>query len=339
MRRARSRPSRKPGKVVGVQAGQGVGRGRREGGLRVAREGELADPHAADAVLGQGLVDHGRDGPQVLTHQHGPVAVGLEAEDRVQLLGRVAHIGAVGRLRPVGDPVQAVEGHDVVDPEHAGGLELGPEDRPQIGVAALPRALRVGWREAPVLAPDEEVVGGRAHRRAAGEEAAVAPQVVGARVDPQGQVEVETGTRLPGAGGDAPHLGVGQELDDEVVAPHLVVEVLGGHEGPRVARRQALRPRLPGLAQPRPHRPERGVGFHLRAAAQERFQLRPPGIAAGRLAEELAGQGREHRALGPHDLAVLDLGRGGEGLAGLAELRRGQELAGSLGAGLGPRLR
>ena len=51
--------------------------------------------------------------------------VRLQGEDRVELLGRVGHVGAP--LAPLGDPVKAVEAHQVVDPQGPGVAEVIPQ--------------------------------------------------------------------------------------------------------------------------------------------------------------------------------------------------------------------
>ena len=156
----------------------------------------------------------------------------------VELLGRVVDVGALGRRPARRYPEQAVERHDVVDPQHARGAHGRRQHPAQILVAVPALALRVERREAPALAADEERVRRRTGRGVGGEQLPVAPEVVGVPVDAQGQVEVEAPScrvdradRADPAGaasrlralGDPAHLGVGEPLDVEVIAPGRLV--------------------------------------------------------------------------------------------------------------------
>ena len=58
-------------------------------------------------------------GAEVLAHDDRAGPVRLERDQRVELLGPVRHVGAVPGVEALGDPVQALQAHDVVDPQEA----------------------------------------------------------------------------------------------------------------------------------------------------------------------------------------------------------------------------
>ncbi len=92
-------------------------------GLRLAHR-ELGEIHAGDAVAGERFVDLRGDGPEVLTDHLARVAVGLEGQDREELLDRVADVGALIEGVPVRNPVEAGQRHDVVETEDPGEARL-----------------------------------------------------------------------------------------------------------------------------------------------------------------------------------------------------------------------
>ena len=92
----------------------------------------LDDVHPADGVPLQRPFDLGGDGPEVLADEPGLLAVRLDGEDRVDLLGRGRDERPVLGLGPVGDPEEAVEAHDVVDPQGVGIPEVVPERGDQV---------------------------------------------------------------------------------------------------------------------------------------------------------------------------------------------------------------
>ena len=53
--------------------------------------------------------------PEILAHDERPRARALERDDREQLVGARAHVGAALRAQPARDPEQAEQAHDVVD--------------------------------------------------------------------------------------------------------------------------------------------------------------------------------------------------------------------------------
>ena len=103
----------------------------------------------------------------------------------------IAHVHAVGRARPFGDPPQPLHAHHVVDAQHR-CLLAGPRDEalPELVPAATPgrRQLR---REPPVLSVGEELVRRRADRHGRCEERAVRPRLVAVGVAPDREVEEE----------------------------------------------------------------------------------------------------------------------------------------------------
>ena len=59
----------------------------------------------------------GLDRPQILADYKGLGAMALQGEDRQELVGRVAHIGARARLGLRGNPEEAKQPHHVVNPQ------------------------------------------------------------------------------------------------------------------------------------------------------------------------------------------------------------------------------
>ncbi len=102
--------------VVGVEARERVVRDVAEGALRMGLQRVLDHVGAVDPAarhLGPNLLGHG---PEVLADDEGPVTVGEQREEGVELLRRIAYIDAVARLEAAGHPEEAVERHHVVDP-------------------------------------------------------------------------------------------------------------------------------------------------------------------------------------------------------------------------------
>ena len=140
-------------------------------------------------------------GPEVLPHHPGPMTMGLETDDGVELVGRIAHVGAVGRGPRARDPEQPVQTHHVVEPHRRRVRHLVRETRPEVRVPILPRRLRVRRRGAPVLTVREQWIGRRAERGAAGEEGGMAPDVEPVRMHAHRHVEIETDSPRAGVPG------------------------------------------------------------------------------------------------------------------------------------------
>src|SRR6202163_2381194 len=127
----------------------------------------------------------------------------------------------------------------------------------EVIVAPLAQPLGLQRREAPVLPLGEERVRRRTGRGLLGEEVALLPDVEGAAVNAERQVEIETRgapARLLRHGAQLLRRG---PLRPEVVAMILVV-IVGRGESPLP---QPLGPRLPGLAPAVAHGAEGSVGF------------------------------------------------------------------------------
>ena len=170
-------PPGKRGRVVGVY--ESTGSGRRLEALPGARlEVEHGHAHAGDPVLAEEGAHGGVDGPEVLADEGGVVPPGLQAGKRQELLGRVAHVGAVASARPGRDPPEALKPEDMIDAEGAGMSQEVSEAPLHDGIAGVALSFGIEWAEAPVLPTGEETVGRGAHtgavrrvhlRRSAGE--------------------------------------------------------------------------------------------------------------------------------------------------------------------------
>ena len=148
---------------MGPQAGHRVGRWRGERCPFLVQL-ERDDVHALQPMALHRGAHLPRHGAQVLPHQLRAVPVRLEAERRVQLARRIAHVDPLGRAEAAGDPVQAVEPHHVIQPKHSGDAHHMAQARDPVRVALLPVALRMQRREPPILAGGEEGVWGRPGR-------------------------------------------------------------------------------------------------------------------------------------------------------------------------------
>ena len=180
-----------------------------QGLRRVRVDRELHDVHPARPVAVERRVHLVRNRAEVLADDVGAVAVRLEADDRPQLLRRVAHVGALACCEALGNPPLTVEAHHVVDPEQA----CVPEVRSQAGAerGERLRGHRVGslGREAPTLAARLERVGRRPDRHVDRVVLGRGPHVVSVPVTPEREVQRE-------------HLPAAVQLDGQLV------ELLGG---------------------------------------------------------------------------------------------------------------
>ena len=129
------------GHVVRVEAGHRVLRGG-PNPPPFAHELELHDVGSLDAVPHQGLADREGHRAEVLADQDRSRPPGLQTEDRVELLGPVPDVQAVGGLHARGDDVQPMQAEGVVDPKDARMPKQVPHHLDRISVALRPDALR-----------------------------------------------------------------------------------------------------------------------------------------------------------------------------------------------------
>ena len=117
----------------------------------------------------------------------------LQGEDGVQLLLPVADIHPVLRACALRNPVQAVQPHDVVDPQHGRVARVVSHDSPHVRVAVIPDAFGMQRRRPPVLAQGEQSVRRSTDGHAARVQATIHPGVKAFRVRPDRQIQVEPG--------------------------------------------------------------------------------------------------------------------------------------------------
>ena len=85
--------------------GRGQGQPGVVGGPAAAVAGAVLEPGqpvGEHALVGQALPDPGLDRAQVLAHDQGLGGRALQGQDPEQVVGRVADVGALGRLGPAG---------------------------------------------------------------------------------------------------------------------------------------------------------------------------------------------------------------------------------------------
>jgi hypothetical protein len=126
------------------------------------------------------------------------VPVRFETHDRVQLLGRIAHIDPVARFQALRDPEEAMKAHDVIDPKKARVPELMSEAGDNVAVTLLPNRLRMERRKAPILPLGKDDVRRGTPGYAQDKGLALTPDVVAIRVDPEGKIKIEAHTRTRG---------------------------------------------------------------------------------------------------------------------------------------------
>ena len=117
----------------------------------------------------------------------------LQGEDRVQLLLPVADIHPVLRTCALRNPVQAVQPHDVVDPQHRRVTCVVSHDRPHVRVAVIPDAFGMQRRGPPVLAQGEQSVRRSTDGHTGRVQRTMHPGVKALRMRPDRQIQVESG--------------------------------------------------------------------------------------------------------------------------------------------------
>src|SRR5439155_11748099 len=103
--------------------------------------------HALDVVPRHGRVDVARHSAQVLPHDQRLVAMRLEAEYRVELLGWVLNVRAMRGFKALWNPEEPVKAHDVIHAKQPGVPERRAEASEQVAVAPPPagRTQPSGW--------------------------------------------------------------------------------------------------------------------------------------------------------------------------------------------------
>ncbi len=86
--------------------------------LAIPSHFQLRHVTAGDAVTSHRHPDVSRHRPQVLADQPGSVTVRFEAKDGVELFCRVPDVGPGPGVESFWDPVQTMQGHDVIDAKH-----------------------------------------------------------------------------------------------------------------------------------------------------------------------------------------------------------------------------
>jgi len=173
--RARApRPRRRPDHDSPVRRCRGRSRMRRSGKVvvpkeAIARSGSAAagprrsprtgTPTNAASVGGHVGAHRLVDRAEVLADHRCALPGGLDGHHGAQLLVAVADVGAMPSVELAGNPVQAVESHDVVDAQRVGPAERVTQHGDDVAVLARPDADRVQRRESPVLARLEEGIG------------------------------------------------------------------------------------------------------------------------------------------------------------------------------------
>jgi hypothetical protein len=314
-----------PRPVGKVGAGPGAGHGRQvvggDAGHGLARpapwrprleQGEARGQHVG---RGEPTPDARRHGAQVLADDHGSRPLGLDGQHRQQLVGGLAHVRAVARVRASRHPPLPEQPQHVVDPKAAAMRHGRPDRVDERPVAGQPQPGGHERRQSPVLAGRIEDVRRCAEARRS-EHRLPHPRVEAAGVEADGQVvdepQLATGRR---------HLTVEQPLHPGMKGdPLRQAASLAPHpDALRIA--QLVRPRAPArpmlLAQRGIQAPSPEIG----ARGSRRFiQRRAP-------CRRCPPQSLERRQLEPANLGADDRGRAVQGPAGARQRRQlgGQE--------------
>ncbi len=123
---------------MGIQTGDTILRGRVDRLPGILRQPSLLDIHPQDLVLIHGLADFRRHRAEILADQHALVPVALQAQHRKELIHGIAHIGPLLRAQFARHPVEPVEGHDMVQPQHPRIPHVVFQALPDIPVAVFP---------------------------------------------------------------------------------------------------------------------------------------------------------------------------------------------------------
>ncbi len=191
-------------------------------------------------MRGKLLAHAGLDRPEVLADHRRARALTLQRDDGQQFLGGIAHIGAVGRRQPVGDPEEAEESHDVVDAQAAAMVERGADRLDERSVAERAQPVWDERRQSPVLAAGHEAIGRGADRGAGGQRVLPGPGVgpVGVHADRQ----VLHDSDLDGGGLELP---LEEPLQPLVKAHARGVRLREARDVRRVGTAVLRRPRVP----------------------------------------------------------------------------------------------
>ena len=119
------------------------------------------------------------------------------ARMRTKSSSSFAHVGALGGVAVVRNPVEAEQAHHVIDAQRAAVAAVLADRFGEQAVAVLAVTLGIGRRKAPVLALGREIVGRRAHAASGHEEPPVRPQVRAEAVGGQRQVVIEPDRHAP----------------------------------------------------------------------------------------------------------------------------------------------
>ncbi len=151
-----SRPSQKPASVgrscvvAETRASRGYSCGARNRPLVLF---EIQQAIAQDSESMQDLARLIGHRAQILADDDHPIAHALQRENRKQGLEAIAHIGAVGGIHAVGNPVEPKEAHHVIDAQRAAVPAVLADGLGEQAVAVFDRGARSWAAETPSPGP------------------------------------------------------------------------------------------------------------------------------------------------------------------------------------------
>src|SRR3990172_1644820 len=183
-------------------------------------------------------------GAEVFAGDLGSLPMGFETDDGVEFVGAMMHIHTLASRESPGNPVQAVQPHDMVEAQQAGVTEMMAQTLDVVAVTLAPNRFGAKRRKPPVLAFDEESVRRRAPVRFQGEKRALAPNVIAVPVYAEGKIEIKRSAAGPRFFRQRAELFVRQPLNVEMIPLGALVIVVGAQRAAAVR----LGPLVPGLA-------------------------------------------------------------------------------------------
>src|SRR5262249_28465257 len=108
------------GHVMRIHARNTLGWWCTQGVFRIETLLELDNVHLPNSVPLHAPVDGRWHGSEILSHQSRLVEVGFERKQSVQFFSRISDVSALLGRKALGNPIEPVQAHDVVDAEQVG---------------------------------------------------------------------------------------------------------------------------------------------------------------------------------------------------------------------------
>jgi hypothetical protein len=134
---------------------------------------------------------------QVLANDCGPLPDALQGHNFQHFSGGIADICSLGRAGPPGNPKEAKEAHNVINPQGAAARAILAQHLDKIAVALGSQLVRQQGGQTPILTQGTEVIRGRPDINSQGKEVLVRPGIKAAGIHPYGKVKIESQRQIP----------------------------------------------------------------------------------------------------------------------------------------------